>query len=163
MDSDELKHWMNTMFPKTVKYDVIPADYLLTKKLEFPMFLAVNCCRHDKIGKHWVGIVVRRRHSPIYFFDSFGRGYNSYGVYFTRFKERIRTQNVVEKRVQVQNYGTDSCGKFVLYFLCKMYCGNFSDVYKKLSSTNLSKNEVLIRQYFINQKHFVNNCCPLRK
>ena len=76
MQTDEIKSYMRVMFKfqhDRVYYDVIPSDYLLKIELQFPMYLCVNCCSHEKPGIHWLGIGVPKFSSKVIFFDSYGR------------------------------------------------------------------------------------------
>ena len=163
MQTNEVKRFMGVMFKfhnERINYNVIPSDYLLTIELKFPMFLCVNCCSHEKPGIHWLGIVVPRPRSKVIFFDSYGQDITTYGPNFVKFLHRVEEKAVEQRHVRVQEYGTDTCGQFVLYFLCKIYCGeSLSAFYSTLSTSNQWKNELLVKQFVDVKRNLLRHCC----
>jgi len=110
MNTSELTALLNKVLPCTrVKtWCVLSRDQLETLKLsKFPAAIAFNSKPLPHKGEHWLGLYYTSS-KTYYFIDSFGNVPKKYGLKIHP-KARIKTP--------IQQYGSSTCGKYVLLFL----------------------------------------------
>lgn len=122
---------------------VYAAD-LIPKHWEVPAALVFNTDVHTKPGLHWVSIFVDSRRRGFYF-DSFGLP-----PFIKQHADRIKSNCKIYRwnNKQFQHNDSSTCGAFSILFLHIMSSGFNFDRFSRLFTTNLYKNDQLVRQYY---------------
>ena len=93
-------------------------------------------------GSHWVCLYTPRRGMPEYFDSSGNMPLPQMEVYLTRYAPKYK-----KNTRRVQDYGTDTCGEFCVYYVKKRREGwSFKKIMDSFSE-DLLFNEVLVSLY----------------
>ena len=149
MNSLQIKSVLELLPVKTK--GVFPAD-LIPKNWEKPASLVFNTDIHTKPGSHWVAIYVDRYGHGIYF-DSFGLP-PFIGHHIKRIQNNCRIYRWNSE--QIQSETSNVCGHYCVIFLHFMCCDIDDTRFYNIFSTDLSKNDALVRQYY---KKFIDKNC----
>ena len=120
---------------------VFAADTLPSNISHLPKFLIVNSDVHSGPGQHWLALYIPAQ-GPSEFFDSLGHSPKQYLASFEQFLINHSPQYIYSNK-RLQNYGSDTCGLFVLYYVilrCRGY--TMQDIVNNFS-TNLAQNDIL--------------------
>ena len=137
---------------------VFAADTLPSNISSLPKFLIVNSDDQSGPGQHWLGLYIPEQ-GPSEFFDSLGFSPKQYLASFERFLINHGPQYIFSNK-RLQNYGSDTCGLFVLYYVilrCKGY--NMQDIVNNFSS-NLAQNDILASHFvytYIRNAYWIGN------
>lgn len=120
---------------------VIPADKLPDKPKH--KFYIINTDPSYLPGKHWVAVYMCKVPE---FFDSLGHAPTYYNKEFENFLIN-HGPNYVYNSQRLQNYGSDICGLYCIYYVLKRSSGISL---KKLvqNFNNLDYNDIKVREYF---------------
>ena len=103
---------------------VFAADTLPPIITNLPKFLIVNSDVQSGPGQHWLGIYLPEQ-GPAEFFDSLG-------LFPIRYFEQFLIKHgppYIYSNKRLQNYGSDTCGLYVLYFvICRSVGFTFYDI-----------------------------------
>ena len=109
-------------------------------------FVISNTDNSKGPGKHWVTFYFPR-HGALEFFDSLGHSPDHYKAGF----EKLLTTNYWMNSDRIQDYGSDSCGFYCVYYVISRRAGlTFKDIVKHFNVHDKTRND----QYVI---HYVNN------
>ena len=102
--------------------------------------LIVNCCKRSLPGKHWLAIY-KSSCRQIEFFDSFGGKPGDYGL-------NIKTDLLVRSNnIQLQNFFSDVCGLYCIFYLSKRVRGNgMTSIFNMFSHSNTLFNDSLLKK-----------------
>jgi hypothetical protein len=120
------------------------ADKLPLVTQRQPTFFIVNTDIASGKGKHWVVIFVS--HIPEYF-DSLGRPPKHYHKHFQHYLINHGPYYLFSNK-RSQNIGTNSCGKFCLFYIFYRSRGQTLEHILSYFSTNLQDNENFINQWY---------------
>jgi hypothetical protein len=163
MNTSQIYFYLDKLFEGCpMNFDVIPSDHLKLYTNRNPLFLVANSQNSKKSGEHWLAIVKVSKESPIEFFCSYGRSYRQYGLDFTNFFKRCK-QKVVYNPMQFQNYATDVCGHYCIYYIARRFknCSR-SSIMSTFSKSNKSFNDMLVRK-FVNVSKMEEHGCKSDK
>ena len=134
--------YLKNYFIGTFAIDTIP------KSLKKDHFLIFNSETSDKKGQHW--LCLYKEQKRLLCFDSIG---------IDMIKKQLLEQycqlkgvtEIIFNETQFQLSTTDTCGKFVIYFLVQKSYNkdlNFTELLEEIFVDVPSKNEVLIQKFF---------------
>ena len=148
MEGSEFQKYFNH-YPHLKKYFVGTfAIDTLPKSLKQNHFLIFNSDTSDKKGQHWLALYKEK--IIIYCFDSIGIDNNKKLL----LEQYCKIKNVEEihfNETQFQLLTTDTCGKFVIYFLIqKAYNKDltFNELLEDIFKASPNQNELLISKFF---------------
>ena len=120
---------------------VFAADTLPSNISHLPKFLIVNSDVQSGPGQHWLALYIPPQ-GPPEFFDSLGLSPKQYLASFEQFLINHGPQYIYSDK-RLQNYGSNTCGLYVLYYVI-LRCRGFTmhDIINNLSS-NLAQNDIL--------------------
>jgi hypothetical protein len=132
---------------RRVQFDVLPLDGLDGLQIQmYPVCLIVNNQNSLEPGEHWLAIYIPWPGRHLEFYDSYGRGIASYPQNFANFARR-NNLSIVENIVQVQNYNSEYCGHYCIYFLYKRLSRKTPmSIYAQFSS-NYANNDRMIHNF----------------
>ena len=120
---------------------VFAADILPSNLSNLPKFLIVNSDVHSEPGQHWLAMYIPEQ-GPPEFFDSLGLSPKHYLASFEQFLIKHGPQYIYSNK-RLQNYGSDTCGLYVLYYVILRCSGcSMLDIVNNFS-TNLAQNDIL--------------------
>ena len=134
--------YLKNYFIGTFAIDTIP------KSLKKDHFLIFNSETSDKKGQHW--LCLYKEQKRLLCFDSIG---------IDMIKKQLLEQycqlkgvtEIIFNETQFQLSTTDTCGKFVIYFLVQKSYNkdlNFTELLEEIFVDVPSKNEVVIQKFF---------------
>lgn len=121
MDTLQLQHiLLSDQLTRRQYGGVLPADRVPDRIPGRPIGYIVNTDPSTLPGRHWVAFhFPADSKQPAIFWDSYGRGPNSYNASFTDFLNKNSEQWTYNKRTLQGAYST-VCGQYCVYFLLKM-------------------------------------------
>lgn len=126
MDSNEIN-----LLAKSLRINsflgVFAADELNTLKEVHYGVLICNTDPSDKIGKHWIGLCLRK--TEVIYFDSLNSKFHE-SKYIKSFLKKSK-KNLLRNDIQIQPYDSDKCGIHSLVF-----CYILSEKSNKTAFTN---------------------------
>ncbi|MCG8032156.1 MAG: hypothetical protein JAZ03_08265 [Candidatus Thiodiazotropha taylori] len=126
-----------------------PADRIFQFSFQGPRLLILNTDESDGRGLHWVTVYVPV-FGPLEFFDSLGQSPGTYRDYFRSWLVSSGRGYVRNGR-RYQDYGTDTCGEFCIYYALKRLSGEtMMQIVQTLDSRNLSYNELIVSDFVCN-------------
>ena len=97
-------------------------------------------------GSHWVAVYMAKVPE---FFDSLGRSPSFYYKEFEYFLIK-HGPNYIYNSQRIQNYGSEVCGQYCLYYVLQRSMGYFMrEIIQQFSSTRLEYNDTRIQEYYI--------------
>ena len=132
---------------KRVKVIVCAADELLLFVSYKPTFIVVNNKSSHHEGEHWLAMYFPSVGRPE-FFDSLGRGVKYYHTSFENLLVR-NGPNYIENKYRLQNYNTNTCGMYCVYFGVRRCNGvSFENILNKFYKERLIQNEYVIEMFY---------------
>ena len=148
MEGSEFQQYFNhfpylkNYFIGTFAIDTVP------KSLKNNEFLIFNSETSDKKGQHW--LCLYKEQKRLLCFDSIGIDVSKKALLENYCKIRGITE-IMYNETQFQLSTTDTCGKFVIYFLIQKSYNkdlNFNDLLEDIFVNQPSKNELLFQKFF---------------
>jgi hypothetical protein len=103
-------------------------------------FFITNTDQHDKSGKHWTAWMMND--DKVEFFDSFGRSPEN-EQFPEQFRYHIIGKKVLYSDFRVQEYSSNACGYFCMYYIYFRSLGlDFNYIIKQLK--NLKDNDDIV-------------------
>ena len=123
-----------------------PANFIVQFTFQGPKFIVLNTDESDGRGLHWVAVYVPHS-GPLEFFDSLGRGPETYHGYF---KDWLVSsgRSYVRNEWRYQDYGTGTCGEFCVYYGIKRLRGEtMRQIVQTFDPRNLYYNELIVTDF----------------
>ena len=140
--------FLKQYFVGTFAIDTIP------KTLKNNHFLVFNSDTSDKKGQHW--LCLYKEHKVIFCFDSIGID-NAKKDLLQKYCTIKGVREINFNETQFQLLTSETCGKFVVYFLIQRAYNRdltFKDLLEEIFTENPSQNEIKVESFF--QKIFEN-------
>lgn len=156
MISTEFHKYLSHFEITTKLFDGVFASDKIPNKLKNNHFIICNTDDSSAAGSHWYCFV--RNHDCIECFDSLG--VDSTKKKFIESLDLYQNSKVYELEYntsQLQSSDSSSCGKFVICFIVHRLHNKdiiFDDLLNDIFSTDLKKNEVIVKNFF--DDHFQN-------
>jgi hypothetical protein len=148
MEGTEFQKYFNH-FPYLKNYFVGTfAINTLPKTLKKNQFLVFNSDTSDKKGQHW--LCLYKENKKLFCFDSIGIDENKKSL-LEKYCKLKGIQEIHFNETQFQLSTSETCGKFVIYFLIQKAFNkdlSFKDLLEDIFTNNQSKNETLIKNFF---------------
>ena len=123
-----------------------PANFILQFPFQGPNVIILNTDESDGRGLHWVALYVPYS-GPLEFFDSLGESPESYHDYFRDWLV-ASGRSYMRNEYRYQDYGTDTCGEFCVYYGVKRLRGEpMPEIVHSLNARNLHLNEFLVSDF----------------
>ena len=110
--------------------------------------IVVNVDSSRKPGSHWIALVYKT--NTFYFIDSYGRRITNI-LFADEFKTTISNyiDGVSCKFVnkQLQQFTSNVCGEYCIYFIRQIYKTTFNKILKEFSAHDLEANDNLVLKY----------------
>ena len=148
MEGTEFQKYFNH-FPYLLNYyrGTFAID-TLPKTLKTDQFLIFNNETSDKKGQHWLCLYKEKKN--LLCFDSIGID-GSKRILLEKYCKLKGIKEIIFNETQFQLTTSDTCGKFVIFFLIQKSYNkdlNFTDLLEDIFDKNPSKNELLIEKFF---------------
>ena len=148
MDSNILEEKLHDMVNhRKIEYSVLSENQLINIKLNIlPAAFIVNTETAWQEGAHWLAIFIPKA-GPAEFFDSLGNSPIHYDLDFQTFLLQEKPCFMYNTH-RLQNFGSDLCGLFCLYFIEKRIQNiSFHDILSKFSSNLLNNEQILSKEF----------------
>ena len=148
MEGSEFQKYFNH-FPYLKKYFLGAfAIDTLPKTLKQNYFLIFNTDTSDKKGQHWLALYKEKKN--IFCFDSIGIDDNKKDL-LEKYCKIKGIDEIHFNETQFQLLTTDTCGKFVIYFLIQKAYNNdltYNELLEEIFKVNQLENEILVQRFF---------------
>lgn len=105
----------------------------------------VNTQPSSENGEHWLAIFIDE--TTIHLFDSFGRDFEGFTEPFNTFLDEFsRGYKTFAERRLVQDFGSNTCGEWSLYYIFNKTCQK--DNCLKYFGGDLERNELFLKYFF---------------
>lgn len=123
-----------------------PADCIIQFPFQGPELIILNTDENDGGGLHWVAVHVPFT-GPLEFFDPLGKSPETYHNYFRDWLVSSG-RGYMRNEWRYQDYGTDTCGEFCIYYGIKRLKGEtMKQIVQSLNARHLSSNELLVSDF----------------
>ena len=123
-----------------------PADFIVQFPFQGPKFIILNTDESRGRGLHWVAVYVPFS-GPLEFFDPLGKSPETYHAYFRDWLVSSGRSYVRNGR-RFQDYGTDTCGEFCVYYGVKRLRGEtMREIVQSFNAQHLYFNEILVSDF----------------
>ena len=156
MNSDQIKHILESEIGSYIFLGVFPKDCLPNEIVPLPCCLIANTDPESKSGQHWVAFM----------FDAEGRGeyFDSYGNpphLFPEFKHFISENSNDEynwSQKKLQGPQSMSCGQYCVYYLCHRMMDISLQEIQDVFSKDRIMNDCLVADW-VNYRYDIETLC----
>jgi hypothetical protein len=132
-------------FSEIIFKDVLPSDEL-PSIIDSPALYVMNTQDHTLPGGHWTCLF--KNGDKIEFFDSLGQTPDYYNTNWITIINRNATKLEVNERIQ--DYNTNTCGLYCIYYsLLRARGCRMTDIVKLFYVNDLARNEEIIKSLLI--------------
>lgn len=142
MNSIEINKIMNGENWRKNYGGIYPCDRLpqnLCRKCNFGIIC--NLSKSTSLGTHWIAIFMPEEGECLEYFDSYGIPPNN--KYLLSFLEK-NNQSYCYNKGQIQNFGSDECGEYCIFFLLLRFSGIEFNTIINIFSNDLEQNDNFI-------------------
>lgn len=145
MDTLFVQRCFVKIFAGNASYACIAANQLdeIDKIKTYPLALCVNDQPLPMKGRHWIGLYIQSKNSPLEVFCSYGKPVETYGHHFVNFIARHRLR-VIQKFRTLQSPLTSLCGWYVIYYMLQRYMKRSREIIYSKFSKNVFQNDSFI-------------------
>lgn len=123
---------------------VLAADQLPMIQVKGKFYI-INTDPSTKPGKHWIAVYMDETPE---FFDSLGQAPSTYKKEFEYFLINHGPEYIYNTQ-RIQNYGTDKCGEYCIYYVILRGMGfSMKQIVKRFSTVNLQYNDNTVHKFY---------------